>query len=92
MKRMTHIDQMLIPIGEMHSAGSNHPGVVPWWGLATLGFLLLSNYDVILGRDPIGSFNPVRLLKFSLFRPVWCHGPFPRYEMRSMFSQKADQG
>ena len=26
----------------------------------------------------------VRLLKFSLFRPVWCHGhgPFPRCEIR----------
>ena len=26
--------------------------------------------------------NPLTLLKSSLCRPVWCHGPFPRYEIR----------
>ena len=33
------------------------------------------------GLEHVWRLNPVRLLKFSLFRPVWCHGPFPRYEI-----------
>ena len=34
---------------------------------------------VLMEAEPL---NPVRLLKFSLFRPVWCNGPFTRYEIR----------
>ena len=37
MKRMINVAQMLILSVEMDSAGSNYPGAVPWWCLATIG-------------------------------------------------------
>ena len=64
-KRMIIIARMLIPIAEMDSTGSNYPGVVRWWCLATLRPLFNRKLDMFLGGGPIRS-GKVLAIGFSL--------------------------
>ena len=57
MERMLNIAQMLLLIAEMDSAGSNYPGGSTLVVSRYPGLRLLSNYDVILGGDLIGSLG-----------------------------------
>ena len=59
---------MLILIAEVDSAGSNYPGDVPWWCLATLG-PLLNRETRRVSRGCSWSFMNIRLTRVNQLEP-----------------------